>query len=323
MTPSASSSSHGVSGRLAAVVAVVALRASTASRRTAGLALRARAPSLPPPPLLPCEGTRPSRHPSLFTRRARPSGRCFDRRCTGADPRQARGGRGVCARAPRLPPLPVLLPSGPRAVKQATASMPRPSIASLPRGVGGRRAAVVAVVALRAPTACMRAAGWLRAHARASRRRHCLRVKGRGHRAIPRSYGGRGRLAYVLIVAARAPISFRRAAHIVRLLWIANGKFSARQCIRVGRARLNLIAPRHPAHLCLGSLIASPFLRWAILGGLPGGRSNGAVSPLHRPPGRSRPHAGCSRHAFDPNNKWQVSRTTLRAIAGPKYAPCH
>ena len=163
--PSRGSLPRGVGGPPAAVVAVVALRAPTACTRAAGWALSSYALSLPPPPLRPCEGTRPSRHPSLFTRRARPSGCCFDRRCTGADPRQARGGRGLCARAPRLPPPPLLLPSGPRAVKQATASMPRPSRASLPRGLGGRRAAVVAVIALRAPTGCMRAAGCLRAHA--------------------------------------------------------------------------------------------------------------------------------------------------------------
>ena len=92
------SSSHGVSGRLASVVTVVAVRAPTSCRQAAGLALRARAPSLPPPPRLPCEGTRPSRHPS-FTRLARPPGRCFGRRGTGTDLRRACGGRGLRVRA--------------------------------------------------------------------------------------------------------------------------------------------------------------------------------------------------------------------------------
>ena len=169
-------------GRLAAVVTVVAVQAPTACRRAAGLALRARAPSLLPPPLLPCEGTWPSHHPSS-TRRARPPGRCFDRRCTGADLRQARGWQGLQARA------------------------------------------------------------------LASRRRHCCLAARRPRRATSSS-------PFVFGVSHRPSVPSLALSYFGRTAWrpVERGCF-----------------------------------------------------PLLRPPGRSRPHAGRSRHAFDPNNKWQVS----------------
>ena len=214
--PSRASLPRGMGGRLAAVVAVVAVRAPTASGRSAGLALRARAPSLPPPPLLPCEGTRPSRHPS-FTRHGRPSGRCFARRCAGADLRQALGGRGLRARAlaPRRRHRCCLQASG--------------------RVAGRGNRAVTLCASLRPSSFHCLAATWplslrsslfrrrLREGARrawlcgrmprASRRCHCFRVRGRGHRSIPRSHGVRGRLAAVVaVVAVRAPISVTCAA---------------------------------------------------------------------------------------------------------------
>ena len=180
--------------------------------------MRAHAPSLPPLPLLPCEGTRPSLHPS-FARRTRPSGRCCcGRRCSGADLRHVRGGRGLRARAlaSRRRHRCCLQASGreeghgkragalcasssrPSSFQCLAAAWPlllRSSLFRRRLRVGGRRA-------------------WLCGRMpRASRRCHCFRVRGRGHRSIPRSHGVRGRLAAVVaVVAVRAPISVTCAA---------------------------------------------------------------------------------------------------------------
>ena len=224
--------------------------------------MRAHAPSLPPLPLLPCEGTRPSLHPS-FARRTRPSGRCCcGRRCSGADLRHVRGGRGLRARvlASRRRHRCCLQASGreeghgkragalcasssrPSSFQCLAAAWPlllRSSLFRRRLRVGGRRA-------------------WLCGHVpRASCLRHCFRVRGRGHRTIPRPHGVRGRLAAVLIAAARAPISVRRAAGKAcrRVPW------PPAAAIAVSRQG-DLVAQRHPAHLCLGSLIAPQFLRW-------------------------------------------------------------